>query len=260
MSIDDYVTVNEGKDSVTITANIDLEQVKKAGKGIHYVSTSLVRDAYRASTSTSVVEELLGKKYNTHETKSEPGKFVAQKGQIKYNSFWDGILRPAEKTDYEIVVDETNGTVTMSFKNEGHGDYAKRAAKDALGVLGNYHFYFESGEKKEAPKKEEKKAEDLEKKVEGAPKGIPAEDSPEVEQFYQQAKSNYDKAKEIHDRWNSAQIPDRKAFYEKVFKPQYAEAMKAKAEAETAAEEEEEKKKAAAKQPEDKKTGDVKKN
>ncbi len=238
MSIEDYVTVNEGKDSVTLTATIDPKEVEKAGKSIHYVATHLVNDIYDNSTSTGICDWLLGNEYNTHEVKSEPGKGIVQTGQIKYNSFIDGILRPAEKTTYTIAVNEADGTVNVTFTNEGHGDYAKRAAEDALGAMRNYHSYFVSykAEKKETPKeekkKEAKKDETLEDKVGGDKKGMPAEDSPEVEQEYQNFQANFPKIKTQYDQLS--QIKDKKTFYEKLVMPQYEGAIKA-AEAQKAA-------------------------
>jgi hypothetical protein len=269
MSIDDYVTVNEGKDSVTITATIDPELVKKEGKDIHYVATNLVNSIYNNSTSTGFFDSLLGNEYNTRETKSEPGKFVAQKGQIKYNSFWDGILRPAEKTDYEIVVNETDGTVSVKFTNEGHGAYAKRVAEDALDAMGNYHCYFVSykAEKKDPAAKSgeggKKPAETIDDVVEDDPKGAPPKADAEIDKnsesykglkdrYAQNLKNQYEKSGEL--------LKDLDGNFEKFItaNPQelknYEEAMKAKAKAEAekaaeaakAAEDEEKKKKEAA--------------
>ncbi|MCX6774953.1 MAG: hypothetical protein NTY99_02575, partial [DPANN group archaeon] len=89
--IEDKLTVTEGKDNVTISAKIDLEQAKKDGKDVHGFATYLVGKIYDKSTSTGFFDWLLGNEYNTHALKSEPGKFYAQTGQIKYSSFWDGI-------------------------------------------------------------------------------------------------------------------------------------------------------------------------
>jgi hypothetical protein len=269
MSIDDYVTVNEGKDSVTITATIDPELVKKEGKDIHYVATNLVNSIYNNSTSTGFFDSLLGNEYNTRETKSEPGKGIIQTGQIKYNSFWDGILRPAEKTDYEIVVNETDGTVSVKFTNEGHGAYAKRAAEDALGAIRNYHCYFVSykAEKKDPAAKEGEGTtpetpksgtrEDLEGIVEGDPKGAPPKADAEMDknsEAYKGTKDAYVNLWKNQYAQLGELLKDPDASFEKLIKanPQelknYEEAMKAKAkaEAEKAAEEEEKKKKEAA--------------
>jgi hypothetical protein len=233
--LEDRVNIKQDDKKVIITAIIDKDKLEKAGGNIDSYSVSFANNIYQKSTSGwgNFWDWLIGADGNTCTIEANDKTFT-QKGNIKYNSIGDGIIKYAKNTTYLINVDKATGTATMTFECDANG-YADRIAADTLYALHDSKERLKGGKKEDdegkgADEGAETKPKTIDDTVEGGKKEIPKDHQAEFQKFYDGMKAEYDQI-----------LKDPYTVYEKIFLPRY-EKQKAAAEAAQKAAEDEEKK------------------
>ena len=215
--LEDKVFYEEGDGTVTIKAKIDTAKLEKNGKTIDYFANRIGDMVYDKSTSTSFTSWLLGEEGNTQHIKSNKDAYIAS-GKVKYATWADGIFRSAYDTNYAIVVNKKEGTVSITYENKDHQGYAARAATNACEAFYSFNEYLVSNKaakkdptpedgkgKGEDTKPDETKEENLEKKVEGEEKA--GKEAPK-QTTYDKNSAAYKGALDVYTKNNERQYAD----------------------------------------------------